>query len=108
MSGLKPWVANPAADSPFQVAFPQASVTHPDRGVTVESPTPGRYETTVPTKSGGAGELKVFAGGTKVPSNQHSQTTPPLSSTANPPSLAGQKGRKGKGTPLRGPRTVSP
>lgn len=74
MSGLKPWVSNPAADSPFQVAFVQSTVTNPDRGVTVSSPTPGRYQDTVATKSPGAGELKPFAGGTAVKAGQKART----------------------------------
>ena len=74
MSNLKPWVANPDADSPFQTAFPQASVTHPDRGVTVSSPTPGGYQTTVATKSPGVGELKPFAAGTPMTSKRKNVT----------------------------------
>ena len=107
MAGLKPWVSNPATDSPFQVAFPQASVTHPERGSEVSSPTPGRYEDTVATKSPGAGELKPLAGGTKMPISTKSNSSPQTGQTPTGP-LAAQRGKRGKGTPLRGPRTIVP
>ena len=100
MSALKPWVSNPAADSPFQVAFVQAAVTHPDRGVTVQAATPGRYQHTVATKSPGAGELKPFSGGTAVTPHKK-QVTP----------FSGKKGAPRSDTVAKfknTPRTVIP
>ena len=107
MTELKPWVSNPDPSSPFPASFPQASVTNPDRGSSVSSPTPGGYANTVATKSGGAGELKVFAGGTPDVIRKASSTKPQTGQTPTGP-IPAQPGKRGKGTPLRGARTIVP
>jgi hypothetical protein len=105
MSNLKPWFPNPDPSRPEAVAFPQASVTHPD--AKLSGPIPGRYESTVATKSPGAGELKPLAGGTKMPISSKSSSKPQTGQTPGGP-IPAQKGTRGKGTPLRGPRTIVP
>jgi hypothetical protein len=112
MTDLKPWVSNPDPTSPFPVTFPQASVTHPERGVALGSPTPGRYDNTVATKSPGAGELKEFAGGT-APRISRVTNTPATQQVShkNPPGpIPAQPGRRGKGTPIttQRSRTIVP
>lgn len=105
MTDLKPWVSNPDPNSPYPVAFPQASVTHPERGSEVLSPTPGGYSDTVATKTPGAGELKPLAGGTPMVINKHSSSSPQTGQTPTGP-IPAQPGKRGKGTPVRGKRTV--
>jgi len=105
MAGLKPWFANPDPTRPEAVAFPQASVTHPD--AKLSGPTPGRYQDNVPTKSPGAGELKPLAGGKPMTVSSKSNSKPQTGQTPTGP-IPAQKGKRGKGTPLRGPRTIVP
>jgi hypothetical protein len=76
MSNLKPWIANPPLDFAGPTAFVQSSVPAPDAGSKLLSGTPGRYATTVPTKAGGAGELKPFAA---PPAWRHSPLKPSVS-----------------------------
>ena len=108
MSNLKPWVANPDPKSPYPVTFAQATVTHPERGSTVSSPTPGRYEDTVATKSPGAGELKPLAGGTPMPISTKSNARPQTGQTPTGPIPAQKGSARDRATPLKNvKRTVS-
>ena len=59
------------------------------------------------TKSPGAGTVKPLAGGKQSPISSKSSSHPQTGQTATGP-LAAQKGKRGKGTPLRGSRTVVP
>lgn len=107
MTDIKPWVSHPDPASPYPVRFTQATVTHPERGAEVSSPTPGGYSDTVATKAPGAGELKPLAGGRKTTVSTHSNTSPQTGQTPGGP-IPAQKGKRGSGTPLKNvKRTVS-